>query len=64
MLVKSVLHDLAKVVIDYPKSKKADTGGFEIVHKASHEVMRPKNNMNCDIKVEGFNIFQQRYQAQ
>jgi len=27
-LVKSVLRDLAKVVIDYPKNKKADTGGF------------------------------------
>lgn len=37
-LVKSVLTDLAKVVIDYPKYKKTETGGFILVHKAKSEI--------------------------
>lgn len=32
-LINSVLTDLAKVVVDYPKDQKADTGGFELVHR-------------------------------
>ena len=56
ILVKSVLTDLAKVVVDRPKNKKADTGGFQIVHKAKFEVYRPKGNMNCDLKIIGSKI--------
>jgi len=44
-LVKSVLTDLAAVVVDYPNSRKADTGGFTLVHKAKNEVNRPKGSM-------------------
>jgi hypothetical protein len=44
-LVKSVLHDLAKIVIDYKKNKSADKGGFVIAHKAKYEILRPQNNM-------------------
>ena len=51
------MHDLAKIVIDLKKNKNADKGGFEIVHKAKFEVMRPKNmNMNIEIKIEGRRI--------
>ena len=32
-LINSVLTDLAKVVVDYPGDLKADTGGFELVHR-------------------------------
>lgn len=55
-LVKAVLRDLAKVVIDYPKNKKAETGGFLLVHKAPHEITRPTGNMSCDLRVEGYGI--------
>lgn len=55
-LVKSVLHDLAKVVIDGRKNKNADKGGFEIAYKAKNEVLRPKNNMTCDLKVDGYRL--------
>ena len=37
-LVKSVLQDLAKVIVDYPKDKKAETGSFELVQKNKNEV--------------------------
>ena len=49
----AVLHDLAKVVIDGRKNKNADKGGFEIAYRAKNEVLRPKNNMTCDLKVDG-----------
>ena len=55
-LVKSVLQDLAKVIIDYPKDKKAETGCFELVYKAKNEVQRPKDSMTCDLKVDGVHI--------
>jgi hypothetical protein len=52
------LHDLAKIVIDLKKDKKADKGGFEIVHKAKFEIMRPKNmNMNEALKIDGRRIY-------
>lgn len=62
--MKSVLNDLAKVVIDYPKNKKASTGGFEIVYKAKNEVLRPKGNMGCDLKVEGRQMMTSMFQQQ
>ena len=37
-LVKSVLTDLAKVVVDYPKNKKAEVGKFELVVSAKTEI--------------------------
>ena len=37
-LIKSALTDTAKVVIDYAKDKKADTGDFLLAHRAKHEV--------------------------
>ena len=56
-LCKSVLHDLAKIIIDLKKDKKADKGGFEIVHKAKFETMRPKNmNMNESMRIDGRKI--------
>ena len=55
-LVRSVLTDLAKVVIDYPKNKKADVGNFELVVKEKTEIIRPKNTMNIDLKLNGHRI--------
>ena len=37
-IVKSVLHDLAKVVVDCRKNKNADKGQFIAVHKAKNEI--------------------------
>jgi len=55
-LVKMVLSDLVKVIVDYPNSKKkkaADTGGFELLHKAKMQVDRPKMTMTLNLPVEG-----------
>lgn len=60
-LCKSVLHDLAKVVIDLRKNKNADKGGFEIVIRAKNEIQRPRNNMNIEMKVEGHRIYPSVY---
>lgn len=60
-LVKSVLHDLAKVVIDLHKDKNADIGGFQVVHKQKHEILRPKNNMETKLKVDGEKIWPPGY---
>ena len=50
---------MAKIVVDLKKDKKADKGGFEIVHKAKFEVMRPKNlNMNSEMKIDGKKMYQ------
>jgi hypothetical protein len=54
--VKTALTDLAKVIIDYPKQKKTDTGGFLLVHRAKTEIQRPKESMSCDIKITGKSI--------
>lgn len=54
-LVKEALTDLVKVVVDYPKHKKCDVGGFEIVHKAKHEIQRPQG-MVCNLKIDGYEI--------
>ena len=43
-LVKLVLNDLPKVILDYPKAKKkskCDTGGFVLCHKAKMQVEKP-----------------------
>jgi hypothetical protein len=62
-LVKSVLNDLAKVVIDLRKDKTADIGGFQIVHKQKHEILRPKNGMEMKLKVDGEKIWPPGYQS-
>ena len=52
-LVKSVLNDLAKVVIDCRKNKSSNKGGFITVHKGKHEVVKPNNkNINL-LKIDG-----------
>eukprot|EP00347_Sterkiella_histriomuscorum_P014185 403361837 len=51
-LVKLVLTDLPKVILDYPKAKKkkeCDTGGFILCHKAKIQVDRPKDAMNLNL---------------
>jgi len=55
-LVKMVLSDLVKVIVDYPnakKKKKCDIGGFELLHKAKMQVDRPKGTMTLNLPVEG-----------
>jgi len=42
-LVRGVLTDLAKVVVDVPKLRHVDTGGFKMVHRSKNEVgARPR----------------------
>lgn len=52
-LVKSVLNDLAKVVIDCRKNKNANKGGFISVHKGKHEVVKPNNKHINLLKIDG-----------
>ena len=55
-LVKLVLTDLPKVILDYPKAKKkskCDTGGFVLCHKAKMQVDRPTHSMNINLGIEG-----------
>ena len=55
-LVKNVLTDLAKVVVDWEDKKTSNTGGFELVFRSKNEVTRPKQvNMGqkIDLTVEG-----------
>ena len=60
-LCKSVLHDLAKIVIDLKKNKNADKGGFEIVVRKLNEIQRPRNNMTIELKVEGRKMYPSVY---
>ncbi len=55
-LVKLVLNDVPKVILDYPKAKKkkkCDTGGFVLCHKTKMQVERPKNAMTINLALEG-----------
>jgi len=55
-LVKLVLSDLPKVILDYPcakSKKKCDTGGFILCHKAKMQVEKPKNAMTINLAIEG-----------
>jgi hypothetical protein len=55
-LVKGVMTDLAKVIIDWEDRKSSDTGGFELVHRSKNEVLRPKqatNGQKLDLTLEG-----------
>lgn len=60
-LVKMVLEDTIKVVIDYgqasaKKQKKVDTGGFECVYKAKRLVEKPLNSFGLNMEVQGKKI--------
>ena len=55
-LVKLVLNDLPKVILDYPRARRkkdCDTGGFVLLHKAKMQVDRPPNAMTINLGVEG-----------
>ena len=53
-LVKNVLHDLAKVVVDCRKNKSSDKGGFILCHKGKNEIVRPKNIVMNNLRVDGY----------
>lgn len=58
-LVKLVLNDLPKVILDYPKAKKksqCDTGGFILCHKNKMQVDRPQNANLINLALEGKKI--------
>ena len=60
-LVKMVLEDTIKVVVDYgmaplKKQKKIDTGGFECVYKAKRIVDRPMNSFGLNLEVQAQKI--------
>ena len=61
-LVKMVLEDAVKVVIDYnmepsaKKQKKIDTGLFECVYKAKRIVDKPMNSFGLNMEVYGSKI--------
>lgn len=55
-LVKLVLSDVPKVILDYPKArskKKCDTGGFVLCHKAKMQVDKPMNANLINLAIEG-----------
>lgn len=60
-LVKMVLEDTIKVVIDYglaseKKRRRVDTGGFECVYKAKRIVDKPMNSFGLNMEVVGKKI--------
>ena len=60
-LVKMVLEDTIKVVVDYgmaapKKQKKIDTGLFECVYKAKRIVDKPITSFGLNMKIEGHKI--------
>ena len=60
-LLKMVLEDTIKVVIDYgqasaKKQKKVDTGGIECVYKAKRLVEKPLNSFGLNMEVQGKKI--------
>jgi len=58
-LVKMVLEDCIKVVVDYADAKKkskVDTGLFECIYKAKRIVDRPMNSFGLNLVCEGKKI--------
>jgi tubulin monoglycylase TTLL3/8 len=58
-LVKMVLSDLPKVILDYPKARKkkdCDTGGFILCHKNKIMVEKPVNANRLNLGIEGKKI--------
>lgn len=55
-LVKMVLEDVIKVVVDYPEAKKknkCDTGKFECIYKAKRIVDKPMQSFGLSLVLEG-----------
>jgi tubulin monoglycylase TTLL3/8 len=58
-LVKEMLEDATKVVIDLPQSKdkaNADTGSFELIYKGDTLVEKPIGALGMNFNVEGTKI--------
>ena len=60
-LVKMVLLDTIKVVVDYgmasaKKQRKTDTGGFELVYKAKRVVDKPMSSFGLNLELLGRKI--------
>lgn len=58
-LVKMVLEDTVKVVVDYPNAKKksqCDTGLYECIYKAKKLVDKPLNSFGLNLVCEGKKI--------
>lgn len=58
-LVKLVLNDLPKVILDYPKARRkkdCDTGGFILLHKNKMQVERPQNANLINLELMGKKI--------
>ena len=60
-LVKMVLEDTVKVVVDYAhapdkKKKNIDTGLFEMVYKSKRMVDKPLNSFGLNIEIHGKGI--------
>ena len=60
-LVKMVLEDTIKVVVDYgmasaKRQKKVDTGGFELVYKSKRVVDKPMNSFGLNMEIHGKKI--------
>ena len=53
-LVRSLLGDLAKVVIDWQEKRISETGGFILAHKAKNEAQtKSKVGTVLDLTLEG-----------
>ena len=57
-LVKEVLNDTAKVIIDYKfaskkKRKKIDTGNFTLLHQSKQQIPRPQNSFGIQFVCQG-----------
>ena len=59
-LVEACLSDLAKVIVDWnideDKCSDTDTGGFQLIHQAKNEVLRPAHvltGQTLDLTVKG-----------
>ncbi len=58
-LVKLVLNELPKVILDYPKAKKkkqCDTGGFVLCHRNKFMVEKPPHANLVSMAIEGKKI--------
>ena len=58
-LVKLVLNDLPKVILDYPKARRkkdCETGGFILLHKNKMQVERPQNANLINLELQGKKI--------
>ena len=58
-LVKMVLEDTVKVVVDYPEAKKkskCDTGNWECIYKAKRIIDKPMQSFGLNLVLEGKKI--------